>query len=98
MNGLDPGSAYGIGAVALALVGLVWKIWHDSTKQTDRIIDVLEKNALAQESLSRNVKENTEMSKEQSESLRQHTETMMQIMLKVVKNGRNGRHNTEQTP
>lgn len=47
------------GGLALALIGVLVKIWTESTKQTDKIIDVVKQNAVAMSSLENVVKENT---------------------------------------
>jgi len=61
---------YGIGAVCIALIGLIYKVWTDSTKRGDRVLEVLEKVAVSQEKqaesnrqLATNIAANTELTK-----------------------------------
>lgn len=75
---------YGIGAVAIALVGLVWKIWHDSNEQSKKIIELVEKNAVVQERLSANVQENTKVTTQQGVEAHRRNEAMMKLLIKVM--------------
>ena len=68
---MDLAQNYGIGAVAIALIVLVFKIWTDSTKRTDQVIEVLrqvaitqEKQSMATQQLSTNIVTNTEVTKQ----------------------------------
>jgi len=63
MSELNP-ETVGIGAIALALIGLVWKIWKEHSRLTDKVADVLEKNAVSHEHLNQSVKENTQVTKQ----------------------------------
>lgn len=58
------GEAFGIGAIALALISLIAKIWFDSSKQTEKIIDVVGQNATAMTGLKDSVEENTKLTNE----------------------------------
>lgn len=50
-----------IGGITLALITLMTKVWLDSTRQTEWIIDVVKQNAIAMTSLENAVKVNTEV-------------------------------------
>lgn len=61
MDVLVQGGAVGI---SIALIALISKIWMDSSKHSEKITDVVEKNATAMESLRGAIKENTQITKE----------------------------------
>ena len=61
METLVQGGAVGI---SIALIALISKIWMDSSKHSEKITDVVERNATAMESLKGAIKENTEITKE----------------------------------
>lgn len=61
METLVQGGAVGI---SVALIALISKIWMDSSRHSDKITDVVERNATAMESLKGAIKENTQITKE----------------------------------
>lgn len=61
-----------IGGITLALITLMTKVWLDSTRQTERIIDVVKQNAVAMTSLENAVKVNTEV----TQAVRKSTESL----------------------
>jgi len=97
---MDLAQTYGIGAIAIALIGLVFKIWIDSTKRTDKVLDVMEKVAISQERLATNIQANTEatkqsaqtaketaqVAKETAESVKAHADLMSSSIVKLLKN------------
>lgn len=56
--------ATGIGAIALALIGILTKMWADSTSTHRRVIDVVEKNAIAMTLLNESIRTNTKVTEE----------------------------------
>lgn len=58
---LVQGGAVGI---SVALIILIGKIWADSSKHTERVTDVVEKNATAIQSLKGSIEENTKITRE----------------------------------
>lgn len=58
---LVQGGAVGI---SIALIALISKIWMDSSRHSEKITDVVEKNATAMESLKGAIKENTGITRE----------------------------------
>lgn len=66
MDTLVQGGAVGI---SVALIALISKIWMDSSRHSEKITDVVEKNATAMESLKGAIKENTEITKETKEMI-----------------------------
>lgn len=63
---LIQGGAVGI---SISLIALVSKIWLDTTKHTNRVIDVVEKNATAIASLKGAIRENTQITRETKEMI-----------------------------
>lgn len=53
----------GVG-IAIALIILIGKIWADSSNYSERVTDVVEKNATAIQSLKGAIDENTKITKE----------------------------------
>lgn len=49
----------GFAAIIISLITLVGKIWFDSSKHTTKIIDVVEKNAIAMTNLNNSIRANT---------------------------------------
>lgn len=56
----------GVG-IAIALIILIGKIWADSSKHTERVTDVVEKNATVIQSLKSSIEENTKVTRETKE-------------------------------
>ncbi len=72
---MDVAQTAGIGAICLALIGLIWKIWHDKTEQDKILIDTIKANteaqtkaAISNDTLARNVSTNTEFLRKQGQS------------------------------
>lgn len=61
------GTETGMGAIILALIGLITKIWMDSSQHTRRITDVVEKNAIAMTSLNQSIKANTRVTEKSAD-------------------------------
>ncbi len=74
---MDTLQTAGIGAICLALIGLVWKIWNDSSNRTDRVIEVSEKTGITLDKLSRNV-----------ELSNQKTDAMMSMVVRLLKDNK----------
>ena len=99
---MDLAQNYGIGAIAIALIVLVFKIWIDSTRRTDQVIEVLKQVAISQEKLSTNVqintdvtkqaaiitKETADVAKQTADSVKQHADIMSEMIVKLLKNNK----------
>ncbi len=81
---------YGIGAIALALVGLVYKIWHDSSEQNKMLIETIQKNTEAQTKMAANIDENTRVTIKQGDTIQRHTEATLQLLTKLINLPKNG--------
>lgn len=82
---------YGIGAICIALIGLVWKIWADSTKRADMMLEVIKQNALSHQELNQSIKQNTEVTKQSTDVAKATADvakatgdTLSSLMLKVI--------------
>ena len=64
----------GIGAVAVAFGGLIWKMWADHTKLANRVTDAIEKDAVADVELSASIKSMKESSDKMQTVLDRHTQ------------------------
>lgn len=94
---MDVFQTAGIGAICLALIGLVWKIWHDKTVQDDRLLETIKANteaqvrmASSQDKLAQNIVENTRVTEKQGETIQRHTEATLQLLTKLINLPRNG--------
>lgn len=97
---MDVAQTAGIGAICLALIGLVWKIWHDNTELQKKILETVDKNTEAatkavasQEKLSQNIVENTRVTEKQGETIQRHTEATLQLLTKLINLPKNGNGN-----
>jgi len=79
---------YGIGAIALALIALVGKIWGDFAKISSRMADVLEQNGVAASRLSLSIEANTRMTEETKEAAAEHNANITKLISKVVSSRR----------
>ena len=70
---------YGYGAIIIALIGLLTKVWLDSSKNTERVSDVIEKNAVALTELKAAVQTNTTATDK-------NTDHLTKLVLKIIKN------------
>ena len=79
----------GIGAIAVALIGLLTKVWLDSSKNVVKIIDVVEKNANAMTRLTDAVKDNTAVNKDTRKIINDyHSNTALLIRKLTRGNGK----------
>jgi len=94
---MDVAQTAGIGAICLALIGLLWKIWHDKSEQDRVLLDTIKanteaqvKNAASQDKLAQNIVENTRVTEKQGETIQRHTEATLQLLTKLINLPRNG--------
>lgn len=80
-----------MGGIVLALIGLITKIWLDSSKNTRKIIEVAEKNAVVNTKLNNSVVANTNMTKETKKALFQSHKDIALLISKAL--GKNHKKN-----
>ncbi len=88
---MDAAQTAGIGAICLALIGLVWKIWHDNSEQNKQLLDTIRSNTEAQmrmvssqDKLAQNIVENTRVTEKQGETIQRHTEATLTLLTKLI--------------
>lgn len=69
---------YGYGAIIIALIGLLTKIWMDSSRNTDRMTEAIKENAIALTELRDAVRNNTTATDKS-------TDHITKLILKVIK-------------
>lgn len=74
------GTETGMGAIILALIGLITKIWADSSNHTKRITDVVEKNAIAMTNLNLSIRANTKVTEKSTEVNRSLTDRIENVL------------------
>jgi hypothetical protein len=87
---------YGLGAVAIALIGLIWKIWHDHTILANKVTDAMVANAVVNEKLTTAVNENTIVTKGQTEAIKKQRDVFTKLATEALK--LNNRHDDEVSP
>jgi hypothetical protein len=82
-----------ISALLLGVFGFVIKMWKDHTELSRRVLEVVERNATANEkltstvmSLKESTDKNTQATQQVAEATRQTRDTLSQLMIEVVKN------------
>lgn len=80
LNEYFMGAETGMGAIILALIGLITKIWMDSSQHTRRITDVVEKNAIAMTNLNQSIKANTRVTEKSADVSKNLSERIENVL------------------
>lgn len=70
----------GLITIITALIGLITKIWADSSNHTKRITDVVEKNAIAMTNLNLSIRANTKVTEKSTEVNRSLTDRIENVL------------------
>lgn len=87
---------YGLGGIAIALIGLIWKIWHDHTILANKVTEAMIANAVVNEKLTTAVNANTEVTKNQSKVIDRQKDVFTKLATDALK--LNKRHDDEVSP
>lgn len=74
----------GYGAIILALISLLTKVWMDSAKSVDRMLSAFEENAKASTKLSTAIDSNTRVTEETKIAAYEHNKNITVLISKVV--------------
>lgn len=70
----------GLITIITALIGLITKIWTDSSNHTKRITDVVEKNAIAMTNLNLSIRANTKVTEKSTEVNKSLTDRIENVL------------------
>lgn len=87
---------YGLGGIAIALIGLIWKIWHDHTILANKVTEAMIANAVVNEKLTTAVQENTTVTKGQTRAIEKQKDVFTKLATDALK--LNKRHDDESSP
>ena len=76
---------YGIGGIALALIGLVWKIWKDNREQSNKFFEAQEKHNDQLLDITKNDIQTRTKLTGSIEANTNATDKVSRLMLKVLK-------------
>lgn len=75
---------YGYAGIIVALISLLTKLWLDSGKRTDSIVEAFKENAVASTKLSLSIDANTKITEETKVAAYEHNKSITVLISKVI--------------